>query len=112
MAKRTVIELVDDLDNSPAAETVTFGLDGTQFEIDLSQNNAAKLREAMAPYVSVARTAGRRRRDARRAGDGRSAHRDREQLRAIREWAKQSGLEVAERGRIPAEIEQAYNRAH
>ena len=45
MAKRTVIELVDDLDNSPAAETVTFGLDGTQFEIDLSQNNAAKLRE-------------------------------------------------------------------
>jgi Lsr2 len=57
MARRAVIELADDLDNTPAAETVTFGLDGTQFEIDLSQNNAAKLREAVAPYVSVARTA-------------------------------------------------------
>ena len=112
MSRRTVIELRDDTDGSPAAETVTFGLDGAELEIDLNKDNAEKLRQAMAPYVSAARTVGGRRRGTRKTGDGRGAPRDREQLRAIREWAKENGMKVSERGRIPAEVEEAYNRAH
>lgn len=113
MAQRTVIELVDDLDGKALkqgeGETVNFELDNVAYEIDVSTANADKFRQALAPYISAARTVSRRR-GARRAG--RSTSRDREQLRAIREWARQTGLQVAERGRIPAEVEEAYNAAH
>ena len=116
MAKRVIHELIDDIDGKTADESVTFGLDGVQYEIDLSADNAAKLRDALAPFVAagtrVARgtaapaVTGR----GREAGRGRSSSRaDREQNRAIREWAIAKGLEVSDRGRIKQEIVDRYN---
>jgi Lsr2 len=112
MARRTVVELTDDLDGSPAKETITFGLDGTEMEIDLSANNAKAFREALQPYVSAARKASSTGRRGRRGVFARGPGRDAEQIKAIREWAKQQGMDVSERGRIPARIEEAYHAAH
>ena len=100
--------LVDDLDGSEATETVSFGLDGVSYEIDLSNGNAGRLRDELAQYVEHARKAGstlsRRRRSRNGAG--------REQSARIREWAKARGLKVNERGRIPANIVAEYDAAH
>lgn len=102
MAKKVVVELIDDVDSSPAAETVSFGLDGTQYEIDLSAENAEELRAAFAPWVAAGRkvTAGRRvvPKPAKAASDA----------AAIRDWARAKGIEVSERGRIPAEVRAQY----
>jgi Lsr2 len=105
-----VVELTDDLDGSPANETVTFGLDGTDMEIDLSEQHAKALRAALQPYVAAARKAGGTGRGRRRGGRGPA--RDPDQIRVIRDWARQQGMDVSERGRIPAKIEQAYHAAH
>jgi hypothetical protein len=115
MAQKIQVLLVDDLDGGEANETVSFALDGTGYEIDLSTDNAAKLREALAAYVGHARRAGRG--QGRIAGSTRSGSRasvrvDREQTQAIREWARKSGHKVSERGRIPASVMDAYNSAH
>jgi hypothetical protein len=108
MAQKVQVLLVDDLDASTADETVTFGLDGVSYEIDLSSGNAGKLRKELAQYVEHARKASnapsRRRRT--RSGAGR------EQSARIREWAKQHGKKISERGRIPAEILAEYEAAH
>ncbi|MFC4067136.1 histone-like nucleoid-structuring protein Lsr2 [Actinoplanes subglobosus] len=106
MAKQIIHKLVDDIDGVDADETVKFALDGIQYEIDLSEKNAAKLREVFEPYLThgtkVARggvvVGGR----AARGRGGATA--DREQNKAIREWAKKSGKEISDRGRIPQEI--------
>ena len=106
MAKQIIHKLVDDLDGGDAEETVKFALDGTQYEIDLSESNAAKLRDILAPYVGagakVARggvvVGGR----AARGRGGATA--DREQNKASREWAKKAGKDISDRGRIPQEI--------
>jgi hypothetical protein len=108
IARRTVVELTDDLDGSPAKETVTFGLDGKDLEIDLSEEHAKALRDALKPYVAAARRASGTERRGRRGALG--PGRDAEQIKAIREWAKQQGMDVSERGRIPARIEEAYQR--
>ncbi len=114
MAQKVNIVLVDDLDGSEATETVTFGLDGSTYEIDLSDANAAALREALSGYVGHARkvTGGGRR--ARRSGGGSSssAGSTNGNTRDVREWAKSQGMEVSERGRISAEVQQAYDAAH
>jgi hypothetical protein len=102
MARKVMVQLVDDLDGGPADTTVSFALDGSQYEIDLSTANANRLREAMAQYVGAARKVGRGARG--RTGGSDSAK--------VREWAKAEGLTVSERGRIPAEIREAYDRAH
>lgn len=114
MAKRIIQELVDDLDGSKATETVKFGIDGVQYEIDLSAKNAAKIRDLLAPYVSAgtkirsgAVLAGGRA-GAARAGRGVAAG-DRDQNRAIREWAQSKGIQVSDRGRIKQEIVDRYN---
>lgn len=121
MAKRTVVELTDDLDGKPIpegqGETVGFGLDGRDFEIDLSAKNAAKLRDTLAQYIGVARRVGggtsRRSRAGRRlSGSATPTRPGREQTRAIREWAQSQGYEVSSRGRIPANIVEAYEAAH
>ena len=112
MAKHIIHKLVDDLDGGDADETVKFALDGIQYEIDLSEKNAAKLRELFEPYVDagskVARggvvVGGR----AARGRGGATA--DREQNKAIREWAAKNGYEVSERGRIPATVVEAYHQ--
>jgi hypothetical protein len=122
MAQRTMVTLIDDLDQGEADETVEFGVDGATYEIDLSDANAAKLRDALADYVAHARRLGGRRRAGRTtagpatsAGPSRPSGRasvDREQNQAIREWARRQGLTVSERGRIPAEVSEAYHKAH
>jgi nucleoid-associated protein Lsr2 len=125
VAQKVVVTLVDDLDESEADETVEFGIDGSSFEIDLSDANAAKLRDSLADYIGHARrTAGRRRSNGRgaspapaaapaaRKGGGRASV-DREQNQAIREWArKNTEYNVSERGRIPSEVSEAYHKAH
>lgn len=109
MAQKVRIELVDDLDQSEADETVTFALDGTSYEIDLSEKNASALRQSLEPYVAAARKVSSSR-GGRRAG-ARSASPNRDP-KAIREWAQANGYDVPARGRIPAEVEQAYNAAN
>lgn len=102
MAKRIVVELIDDTDASRAAETVSFALDGVSYEIDLSEENAAALRSALAPWVESGRRAGGARKAASKASKGTSDAAD------IRVWARGKGIEVSERGRIPAEIRAQY----
>ncbi len=109
MAQKVNIVLVDDLDGSEADETVTFGLDGTTYEIDLNDSNAAALREALSGYVGHARkvTGGARR--GRKASGASSTGTN---TKDVREWAKSQGMEVSERGRISADVQQAYDAAH
>lgn len=109
MAQKVLVELVDDLDGSEAAETVSFGLDGVSYEIDLSSDHAADLRDSMAPFVEYARRTGGRKRAAQQPTPQRSAV-DREQNQLIRTWARENGFEISERGRIPAEVTDAYQQ--
>ncbi|MFC0503861.1 Lsr2 dimerization domain-containing protein [Micromonospora costi] len=111
MAKQIIHKLVDDLDGGDADETVKFALDGVQYEIDLSSANAEKLRDVFAPYVAAGSKVGRGGvvvggRAARGRG---GATADREQNRAIREWAKKAGKDISDRGRIPQEIVDEYH---
>lgn len=113
MAQKTIVQLIDDLDQSAADETVSFAVDGANYEIDLSAANAAKFRDALASYVANARRVSRG--GSRPAGSsrrsGRGARTDREQLQAIREWGRKNGWTVNSRGRIPADLLDAYNSA-
>lgn len=113
MAQKVMVTLVDDLDGTEAGETVEFGLDGAVYEIDLSDDNAERLRGALSDYVEHARRqAGGRKRLVARGGAGRAprtASADREQNQAIREWARKQGMNVSDRGRIPKEVTDAYN---
>ena len=105
MAQRTIISLLDDLDGREAAETVKFGLDGVEYEIDLSGKNAAKLRKAFAPFVGHARKLSRSGRPYRQVQIG-PASRD------VRAWAKANGYDVPGRGRVPRDIRDAYDKVH
>ena len=113
MAQKIQVLLVDDLDGGTATETVTFGLDGSSYEIDLSAPNAAMLRAALSDYVSHARRPSRQPRNTTPATRTvrAPARADREQTQAIREWARKNGHNVNERGRVPAAIVAAYNSA-
>ncbi|MGJ9403273.1 histone-like nucleoid-structuring protein Lsr2 [Arthrobacter sp. KK5.5] len=97
MARKVEITLVDDLDGSPAEETVHFGLDGSHYEIDLGAANAGRLREILAPFVDAAR----------RSNAYSSA-----EAPAIRAWAAEQGFHVSERGRLHSEVIEAYRTAH
>jgi hypothetical protein len=109
MAQRVSIVLEDDLDGGPADETVTFGLDGVTYEIDLSAKNAGALRDSLASYVGHGRRAAGRR-PSGRANGSRGA--DRRDLGDVRDWARKNGHKVSDRGRISAEIQAAYDKAH
>ncbi|SDK89053.1 Lsr2 protein [Actinopolyspora mzabensis] len=121
MAQKVTVQLVDDVDGSEAESTVEFALDGVSYTIDLSSENAAELRDALAPYLSSARRVGGRKRSGkanktgktRQSNSGSQAPKaaDRERNQAIREWARQQGMQVSDRGRIPAEIVEAYDKA-
>ena len=104
MAQRVTVVMTDDIDGTEAAETIAFRVDGTAYEIDLSTSNAAKMRQAFGRYVEHARKAT----GGRRAGRPR---RDRHFSSAVREWAKQQGIQVSERGRIPASVVSQYEEA-
>lgn len=109
MAQIREVRLVDDLDGEQAAETVEFAIDGRSYEIDLSDDNAGKLRDAFAEFVAAGRRiTGRRGRVAATAA--RRPAIDREQNQAIRDWARKRGMKVSERGRIPSEVLEAYHR--
>lgn len=110
MAQKVHVVLVDDIDGGDAEETVSFALDGISYEIDLSTANAARLRDDLASWVGHARRIGGRSRSGRRAG-GRSQGRSGGESAAIREWARNNGYTVNERGRIPAEVRSAYEAA-
>jgi hypothetical protein len=107
MATRIAVALEDDLDGGPADETLRFGLDGSEYEIDLSKKNAKAFRNQLAPLVEHARKAGR----AQRRRPGRtSPHRERSG--DIRAWAKDKGIPVSARGRIPASVAEQYDAAN
>jgi|SRR5882724_877360 len=110
MAQKVEVTLIDDLDSSKADETVTFGLDGTQYIIDLSGKNAKQLRESLAKYID----AGRKERGARLAGRGagRKAASDGPNTSDVREWAKAQGIEVSERGRVAKDLIVKFQEAH
>ena len=114
MAQKVQVLLVDDIDGGEASETVSFALDGNNYEIDLSGKNASEMRDSFAKYVGAARKIGRSSsssgRSGRRSG-GTSTAMDRDQAAAIRSWAKKQGLKVSDRGRIPATIIEQYNRS-
>jgi hypothetical protein len=98
--------LLDDLDGADAAERVLFALDGVNYEVDLSAENAKKLREGLQPWID----AGRRVRNARPAGKAVKAAGD--ETAKVRAWGREQGMEVSDRGRIPIEVREAYKAAH
>ena len=112
MAQRVNVVLVDDIDGSDAAETVSFALDGVDYEIDLSDRHAAELRDAVAVYVGHARRTGGRRKGARRSSGPGSAGGGDASAADIRAWARDNGWEVPERGRVSAEVREAYAAAN
>ncbi|RSM64803.1 Lsr2 family protein [Kibdelosporangium aridum] len=113
MAQKVLVQLVDDLDGTASDDitTVIFGLDGASYEIDLTANNAAKLRNQLGDFVDRARrTGGRVKRGTSPIAAAPAANR--EQTRAIREWARQNGYELSDRGRIPSTVIEAFEAAH
>ena len=124
MAQKTIVTLIDDLTGEEAEDisTVEFALEGITYEIDLADGNAAKLRDNLARYVAAARKTSARRQGAR--GADRSAGRgagnaagprsgyNRDTLRSIREWAKQNGHNVSDRGRLPLTVLHAWEADH
>ena len=112
MAQQVNVILLDDLDGSKAAETVPFELHGRSYEIDLSHDNAAKLRDALAPFTAAARRTGGRRSTSSRAQRATTPTANRDQTAAIRHWAQENGHELSNRGRIPKAVMQAYEQRH
>jgi hypothetical protein len=106
MATRISVALEDDLEGGPADETIRFGFAGAEYEIDLNKKNAKAFRKQLEPFVAHARKAGRgpRRQPARTASSRRRGS-------GIRAWAKQQGIPVSDRGRIPANVVEQYQAA-
>ncbi len=112
MAQKVHIVLEDDIDGGDAAETVSFGLDGTSYEIDLNEDNASGLREVLSTYVGHARKVGSGRRTRRSAGSSSTPASGGPSAKEVREWARDNGHSVPDRGRIPADVREAYDAAH
>jgi hypothetical protein len=109
MAQKVEVKLIDDLDGSEATQTVLFALDGKSYEIDLNDDNNSKLREALAPFVGVARkVSGGRMPSVRRIG-ATGPTRD---LAKVRQWARENGYDVNDRGRVPGNILEAFDKAN
>lgn len=104
MAQRVQVILIDDITGGDASETVNFSLDNVSYEIDLSADNAAQLRKDFEKWVNAGRRVSSRRASSSRARTNDSAK--------VRAWAKDNGYEVSERGRISAEIREAYSKAN
>ncbi len=102
MARKTVVEWVDDIDGTAASETVTFAIDGSRYEIDLSEKNAAKLRGGMSEWIEASRRSGHR-----RTRGGNAKHDPSESTKA-RKWAIDQGLDVGPRGRLRSGVLDAY----
>lgn len=109
MAQKVQTLLVDDIDGSEAEGTVRFGLDGAEYEIDLSAEHALALRDALARYVAAARRA--RANGRHPARSGRSAPAGELNTADIREWARTQGIEIKDRGRVSAEVVTRFKAA-
>ena len=117
MARKIVHQLVDDMDGTVLepgeGQTVLFSLDGIAYEIDLTDENASALRDAVSPYVAAGRAVaggrGARRTTVARGGRRRTGQRD---YGPIRAWAKENGYELSDRGRVPAAVLEAFDAAH
>ena len=109
MAQKVQTLFVDDIDGSAAEGTVRFGLDGTDYEIDLNAEHAQALRDALARYISAGRRVGGSTR--RQVRGGRKASANGLNTTEVREWAKAQGIEVKGRGRIPAEVVTRFKAA-
>ena len=112
MAQKYIVQLVDDLTNESiedgAGETIAFGLDGVNYAIDLKSDNADAFREALSRYVAVARKSS----GAAKAGPAATRSSSKTDLKVVREWAATNGYTVSSRGRIPAQVQEAYALAH
>jgi hypothetical protein len=110
MARKTFIQLTDDIDGTPIADgtgyTVTFAVDGIAYEIDLSDAHLAELHQALTPYTNAGRRTGRK-----SNGTAGATKTDKAELAKIREWARQNGHEVSDRGRVSGTIRDAYDAA-
>lgn len=112
MARQVITTLIDDLDGSTAEETVSFGLEGVMYTIDLSGKNALKMRKLLEPYIDAGTKTGRSNTVVASRGSARpSAAASREENQLIRAWARKAGKDVSDRGRIPAEIVEEYRAA-
>ncbi len=111
MAQRVQVILVDDMSGGEASETIEFGLDGVSYEIDLSDENAARLRNDLATWIGLARRAGGRRQTRRRGGNS-TGGAGKEELAKMREWGRANGHQVSDRGRVSQEVQDAYAAAH
>ncbi|TQM32394.1 histone-like nucleoid-structuring protein Lsr2 [Nocardia bhagyanarayanae] len=110
MARKVVVTVVDDYDGrSPAVETVSFGMDGVGYEIDLSEENAARLREVFAEWTPFGRQVGRVGR--RRSKPVEPSGARKPEAGVVRKWARANGFEVPSRGRVPSEVVAAYEKA-
>jgi hypothetical protein len=114
MAQRTIVQLTDDLDGKPIpdgkGETIRFGLDRTEYEIDLADKNAKALRDTFAKYVSAARRAGAGTRSTGRRGAARETRGY--DPKAVRVWAESQGIQVSQRGRVPADLVAKFQAAN
>ncbi|MFC7432515.1 MULTISPECIES: Lsr2 family protein [unclassified Agrococcus] len=116
MARKTIVEIVDDISGEPLADgagrTVSFSFDGAQYEIDLTHGHAEELRDALEPWIAAARRVSGTTRASSGSGASRSGRsgssRASKDVQAIREWAAEHGFQVATRGRIPANVVEAY----
>lgn len=105
MAQKVTVELIDDLTGRKATETVSFGLDGKSYEIDLGDKNAQKLRDILTEYVQAGRKTGKI------GGKSKAKSGATEDTAKIRAWAKDNGFDLAERGRVPGNVREAYYKA-
>jgi hypothetical protein len=106
MAQRTQVLYVDDIDGSEAEGTLRFGFDGTDYEIDLNKDHADQFAQVIGPFIAAARKVASSRRPARGTRAGR------QNLSDVRAWARNQGIKISERGRIPADVLAKYNAAH
>lgn len=107
MAKKVFTHILDDIDGSEDAESLTFSYGSKSYEIDLSAANKKKLEDALAPFIEAGRSNG-----GGRSNSGSSRAKSRSDLAAVRAWAKDNGHDVSERGRVPASVLDAYDAAH
>ncbi|MDV6247855.1 histone-like nucleoid-structuring protein Lsr2 [Rhodococcus opacus] len=115
MARKVVVEMVDDIDGtafSEDGESIHYGVDGVEYVIDLKDEHAKELRETFEYYIAHSTRVGGRKHRSDRPAKPTTGKRPRDETKKIRAWAREQGYELSSRGRIPTEVEQAFHDAH
>ena len=118
MAQKTIVHLTDDLDGSEATQNVEFGYQGKTYKLDLNDQNASELEEALAPYIAAAQNVAGPTASGRRGGRRATASQQRSggdkdyDPKAVRAWAQSNSLEVPARGRIPGTVVEQFKAAN